>query len=150
MESENSAYRVVMSVNKGNLFEIVEESSKGKYLARVYDCDDLCKFQNEVEKLEILNSIMEDMGVAKQGGFVVKMIESFSCEISSGMQVLCIVMESLGMSLATYLSSIETSQAVEVPGLLSMEYSESESEVVSCLERQSLASNKRQGNKVLS
>ena len=45
----------------------------------MYDCDDVTRYQNEVEKLNLLNQIMEDMGLGGDQGLIIQMIESFSC-----------------------------------------------------------------------
>ena len=72
---------------------------------RIYDCDEVHKFQNEVEKLELLGQIMEDMGVKEQG-FLMEVIESFSCEVSQSVHALCIVMEAVDLSVSEFLCTI--------------------------------------------
>jgi len=65
---------------------------------------------------------MEEIGEA---GFLVHMLESFSCELSSGTTVLCVVLEYLEQSLADYLSLHLDNNLTNV---LSLEYSLSEDE----------------------
>ena len=82
LRSESVFYQVVKAIHtSNNLFEVVDFETQTKYLVRIFDCDEIQKFQNEFEKLDLLNSVMEDMGVSEQG-FVVKMIESFTCEVN--------------------------------------------------------------------
>ena len=77
---------------------------------------------------------MEDMGVAEQG-FVVRMVEQFSCEVEQGLTVVCIVMEHLGKSLGEYLRSIEATGSGNQGENCSMEYSESEIDTTSCADK---------------
>lgn len=108
-----------------------QKSSKPiKVLLKIYDSDEMAKFQNEVEKLNLLNQIMEEIG---QQGFLVQVIESFSCRVGSGVgNALCIVMEHLEMSLADYVSSLpNVSSGTEAQNttnnnVMTLEYSISE------------------------
>ena len=103
-----------------------------KVLLKIYDSEEVAKFQNEVEKLNLLNQIMEEIG---QQGFLVQVIESFSCQVGAGVgNALCIVMEHLEMSLADYVSSLPNvsggteAQNTTNNNVMTLEYSISEEE----------------------
>ena len=76
LQSETEGYRVLRPLSaSGNVFEVRTLSGEqSKLIVRIYDCDEVHKFQNEVEKLQLLSQIMEDMGVNEQG-FLIKVIE---------------------------------------------------------------------------
>ena len=66
-----------------------------RVLLRVYEMDDgQMLFENELSKLNLLNEIMEDLGVQDQS-FIAKVIDSFACPINDQVTVLCIIMEHL-------------------------------------------------------
>ena len=74
-------------------------------MIKIYDSDEQVRFSNEVEKLNLLNQIMEEIG---EQDFIVKVIESFVCDIEGNncpTTLLCIVMEHLEMSLADYMAN---------------------------------------------
>ena len=96
-------------------------------LLRVYDADDEAKFANEVEKLNLLNQIMEELG---EQSFLVQMIESFQTEVgSSNLSVNCIVMEHLELSLAEYLASLSAEPNQTNCNVVTLEYSLSDESI---------------------
>ena len=120
----------------GSLFEVIaqsENSDSTKFLMKIYDTDEMHKYQNEVEKLELLSQIMVDMGVKEQS-FLVEVIDSFSHEVSqhngSSVQALCIVMEQVDLSVSEFLISlnVEPGENTTNYGQFSMEYSISDEE----------------------
>ena len=120
----------------GSLFEVIaqsESSDSPKFVMKIYDTDEVHKYQNEVEKLELLAQIMVDMGVKEQS-FHVEVIDSFSHEVSqhngSSVQALCIVMEHVDLSVSEFLNSlnVEPGDNTTNNGQFSMEYSISDEE----------------------
>ena len=104
LHSEKNIYTVVDGPRGENLLYGAVVGQE-RCLVRVFDYNDEAKFQNEVEKLELLNQILEDSGVGEQS-LVVKMMEYFSCQLSDNLTVLCIVMEHLESSLSDYLAKV--------------------------------------------
>ena len=81
LRSDTALYTVIRAVNASdNLFEAVQEGkSARKVLLKVYDVDDVQKFHNEVEKLNLLSQILDEIG---ENGFLVQMLDSFACEVN--------------------------------------------------------------------
>ena len=71
LKSQLNSYNVTKVLPFNNVFEVEslncyqrQSSVAGKkYIMKVYDTDEAYKFQNEVEKLGLLEQIMDDMGV---------------------------------------------------------------------------------------
>ena len=133
LKSETASYTVIRLVNPSqNLYEAIIEDPNiprelRKVLLRVYDADDAAKFANEVEKLNLLNQIMEELG---EQSFLVQMIESFQSEVgSSRMSVYCIVMEHLELSLADYLANLSAESNQTNCNAVTLEYSLSDESI---------------------
>ena len=138
LQGQKCSYTVLQAI-PGNLFEVMSQSSETtsdsstKFLMKIYDTDEVHKYQNEVEKLELLAQIMMDMGVKEQS-FLVEVIDSFSHEVNqhngSSVQALCIVMEHVDISVNEFLNSLntETGDNTTNNGQFSMEYSISDEE----------------------
>ena len=68
LQSDTTSYTVIRARSCVNIFEVRQEGKEQrKYTVKLYDYDDVHKFQNEVEKLDLLNQIEADMGVKEQG-----------------------------------------------------------------------------------
>ena len=104
LQSQKDSYTILRPMT-GSLFGVQSENHDAKFVMKIYDTDEVHKYQNEVEKLGLLVQIMEDMGI-HQESFLVEAIDSFSCEVShsGGLQALCIVMEHLEMSVSEFLN----------------------------------------------
>ena len=108
---QSTLYEAVMDIEKDDTQQASNSSTipaaVSKVLIKIYACDELAKFNNEVEKLNLLNQIMEEIG---EKDFIVQVIESFEYQIQgSNSSVLCIVMEHLEMSLSEYMTSLSDS-----------------------------------------
>ena len=78
-----------------NLFEAtVGGSDDLRVMVRVFQLEDAKSFESELSKLNLLNEIIEDLGVKDQS-FVTKVIDFFQCQVDESVSVLCIVMEYL-------------------------------------------------------
>ena len=67
-------------------------------MIKVYDRDEAHSFYNEVEKLELLNRILDQQGIEQSP--IVHMFEAFTCQIGQHAVVHCVVFEHLEVSLA--------------------------------------------------
>ena len=74
LTGESANYTITRSISgTENLFEASTGNATlgTKVLIKVYDIDDVTRFQNEVEKLNLLNQIMEEMGLGGDQGLIV-------------------------------------------------------------------------------
>ena len=91
----------------------------------MYDCDDIVTFNNEVEKLNLLGQIMEELG---DQSFIVKVLDSFQCEIGPKRGTYCIIMEHLDLSLAEYINNLPQNQSDTQGNVITLEYSMTDEE----------------------
>ena len=119
------------SANKSiGLFEVVQLQTSDKFVIKVYDREEEHSFHNEVEKLELLNSIMSAQGI--ENSPIVHMFEAFTCQVGQQEVVHCIVFEHLEVSLADIIDGARSQSRASlhgVPGdqpLQTMDYSLSE------------------------
>ena len=89
-----------------------------------------------MSKLNLLNEIIEDLGVKDQS-FVTKVIDFFQCQFDESVSVLCIVMEYLEQSLAEYVNGEHNCEMTcsAANHLVTMEYSASDEDSISMLEK---------------
>lgn len=70
LKSETATYTILRPLDSSqNLFEAFIEAQNRKVLLKIYDCDDMLTFHNEVEKLNLLGQIMEEL--EEQSSFLV-------------------------------------------------------------------------------
>lgn len=108
LEGPSDSYSV-KRVLQHNLFEVESKGSQERLTMKIYDADEAYKFQNEVEKLQLLSEVMEDMGVQEQN-FLVSVLDQFACTLSQSegkqaLEVQCVVMEHLELSLAEFFNA---------------------------------------------
>ena len=90
------------SPNKSiGLFEVTQLQTNEKFVIKVYDREEEHNFRNEIEKLELLNSIMNEQGIEHSP--IVHMFEAFTCQVSEQEIVHCVVFEHLDISLADFI-----------------------------------------------